>query len=365
MIDVKPQVIGIFEDLYAAQVVDELATAAAHYLDRVSNYGHMTKYRVPSSLHDYTSAREMSNTVVDAPEDFDSDILRNLGVLSDGELKGAFNHIIARMITIPRMLPGYVDNWPTAEEKALYTDPPLLQMERDDVVRIHDQYFAQAAEKLAEEGALAHKFRSLGELAEKVCEIESVYPGTSSTEAYEDFGIFHLFPNNKRVDLTSTSPGVILPTEADPLAYKDSVAILKKNLMRPTYFDMLRLSVDSHLGMNRKRRYFASREGTRKNLLAYPDLIGAAKEILERYLALGKGIFEIRIGEPLPEMRHATLIGDLGVVYSVRDKNQKGKIAHNLTVMDQKEAGEWRELFNEQWATGEPMSIEMIDKLVA
>jgi hypothetical protein len=364
MLDLKARVPNLLYNLYSDEVIDQLTTAAAHYAKQKAE--NPVYVDVPSSLHGATRARQMSDVVVGAPSRFKSEILSHLGVLkSDGTLKGPLNHMLARMFTIPRMLQGYIGNWPTDDEKAIYTDPPLLQMDRDQVGRIYDDYFARAADMLGCQNMLAMKFKLLGEIGEDVCEVESVYPATNSTEAYELFGIWHLFKSNEEVDLTSTSPGVILPTEADPLRYKDSVTILKKNLLRPTYFEMLRLAVNNILGEGRNRRYFASREGTKKNLLAYPELIGVSKEILSQYLDMGKGVFEIRIGDPLPEMKLATLVGDKGVVYSIRDKEQKGKIAHNLTVIDINEARGWRDVFNRQWATGEPMTVDMIDKLVA
>jgi hypothetical protein len=81
-------------------------------------------------------------------------------------------------------------------------------------------------------------------------------------------------------------------------------------------------------------------------------------------LAIGD-VFEIRIGEILPEMKLATLIGDSGVVYSVRDEKEKSKIAHNITVIDPAEAKRHRERFEEQWAKGRRIdSTDMIDELM-
>ncbi len=80
---------------------------------------------------------------------------------------------------------------------------------------------------------------------------------------------------------------------------------------------------------------------------------------------MGGGRFEIRIGEHDLRMRLATLIGDVGVVYSVRDKEQKSKIAHNLTVINPEEARRQREIFEEQWERGEKIdSVDVLDKLV-
>jgi hypothetical protein len=203
----------------------------------------------------------------------------------------------------------------------------------------------------------------LGELGQKAAESENekAYPAYGSTEAYELFGIFHMFPDNRQVDVTATSPGVILPTEADPLRFKDSVPGLRKNLLRPPYFTMLTESIAT--GGGRRRRYSASRAGTAKALREYPHLAGAAKELLSRYLELGDA-FEIRLGEQDPRMAFATLIGDMGVVYSVRDPAEKDKIAHNVTVMDAAEAGKHRQIFEEQWAKGVPIkSTDVIDDL--
>lgn len=182
--------------------------------------------------------------------------------------------------------------------------------------------------------------------------MEGVYPAIGSTQAYELFGIFHLFPSNYLVDLTATTPGVVLPTEANPLQFKDSVVELKKNLLRPTCFEMLRKSID--LGEGRSRRYSAGREGTTKNLRDYPQLLPFAKEILQGYIDLGES-FGIRLGEQDRRMKLATLVGDIGVVFSVRDSEQKEKIAHNVTVIDPEEARRYREIFDEQWEEGKPL----------
>jgi hypothetical protein len=360
--DVKTEVAGLLTGLYSDKVIDEVSAAAAHYAtERLEN----PKYAdVPSDLHGVTDAKRMSSTIVHA-DDIDCDVLKHLGILKEAELKGPLNHMVARMFTVPRMLKGYIQNLPSEQEKSIYTDPQLLQYEISRLKGLYETYFTQASDMLEGKDELLKRFKQLGEFGEMVCdEIENVYPATNSTEAYELFGIFHLFPNNEQVGLTSTSPGVILPTEADPLKYKDSVDMLKKNLLRPTYFEMLSNSVVLDAG--RSRRYFASREGTRKNLLAYPQLIDAAKEILSRYLELGKGVFEIRTGQPFDDMKKVTLVGKKGVVYSIRDPGQKEKIAHNLTVIDEKEGLRWKEMFDKQWDTGDPIdSVDVIDRLIA
>jgi hypothetical protein len=171
-------------------------------------------------------------------------------------------------------------------------------------------------------------------------------------------------PDNMQVDLTATSPGVILPTEADPFKYKDTVNILKKNLMRFTYFEMLKRCVSSPFAEGRVRRYFAGKEGTANNINKYPQFADAAKKILAQYLALGDDVFQIRLGDILYGMNFATLVGDLGVVYSIRDEKQK-KIAHNLTVYDPDEGKLWRTAFDAQWSEAEPLnSVNIIDRLM-
>jgi len=360
MLEVSELVSGLYSD----QIVDELQKIADHYRDiKRSKPSYLD---VPSSLHNVTGARKMSNPIVAVPEDIRSPIFKHLGITGEECLHGPLNHILARMITIPMMLEGYVNNYPAEEELKIYTDPPLLQMPQDEVKRIFEKYFARASEKLKDEKEFVKAFKVLGEIGQQVAEeTENVYPANGSTQAYELFGIFHLFPDNRQVDLTATSPGVILPTEADPLRFKDSVVALKKNLLRPTYFQMLRFSIRPELGDNRRRRYSASREGTARNLQAYPQLAESAKDILATYLALG-GRFEIRVGDQIPEMKLATLIGDIGIVYSVRDKEQKSKIAHNVTVINPEEAAKWRNVFDEQWKNGKPIDNRaVVDELLA
>ncbi len=64
-------------------------------------------------------------------------------------------------------------------------------------------------------------------------------------------------------------------------------------------------------------------------------------------------------------MKLAALVGDVGVVFSVRDKDQKSKIAHNVTVWNPDEAGKYREIFDEQWEKGEPIrSTDVISYLL-
>ncbi len=364
MDDVRPQIVSLLDGLYSAEVIDDVACIGAHYLS--GRQAQPTYVDMPKDLHGFTQVRKMSDTKVPAPIDYESQALTDLGILTqDGQIKGAFNHIITRMITMPLILGGYVKNWPTEVEQEIFTDPPLLQRDRSYVTKAHDRYFAQAADKLASTEELAKRFAMLGELGEFAMNIEPVYPAKGSTEAYENFGIWHLLPGNKQVDLTATSPGVILPTEAKPLEYKDTVTLLKKNLMRSAYFDMLRLCVSSAFGDGRMRRYFADKKGTIDNLKKYPQFVEEAKNILAEYLKLGPGVFPIRIGDNIPEMKYATLVGDKGVVYSIRDKDQKNKIAHNLTVFDSNEGTRWRDAFRAQWEDAIPLDdVGIIDELM-
>lgn len=364
--DIKAYVCDLLDGLYSDKVIDEVSKAVSHYAKEMIENPNYSD--VPESLHPFTDARKMSQTDLEVGGNFDSAILKDLGILKGGKLKGPVNHMLARMLTIPRMIEGYIENIPIGEEKSEYTDPRLLQYGASVLMRVYKEHFAHAAEALRNEDFLLGKLKLLGELGENVCDnVENAYPANNSTEAYELFGIFHLFPGNKEVNLTSTSPGVILPTEADPLKYKNALNAIKKNpnLLRPTYFEMLSKSIDQKIGDGRARRYFASREGTKKNLLLYHELIDASKEILQGYLDLGKGVFDISLGQPMDEMKHATLVGEKGVVYSVRDPEDK-KIMHNLTVINDADAKRWLERFNEQWKTGEPIDdISAIDRLIS
>lgn len=360
------RVTDLFSGLYADSAVEDLAGLAQHYLDTKDYEMHRGDgiEPVPGSLRGITGHRSMSNGVI-PKGDFRprGELFRMLGVEGEETINGPLNHILARMITIPRMIDGYNANYPTDPgERAIYTDPPMLQLEQRELMKIRYDHFAMAAEILRNPAELVRRFHLLGDIGEDVARVESAYPARGSTQAYENFGIFHLFPSNRQVDITATSPGVILPTEADPLRFKDSVVSLKKNLLRPTYFEMLRHSID--LGPDRIRRYSAGSEGTAKDLRQYPQLLEAAKKILSDYLELGEA-FEIRLGEQAPAMKLATLIGDTGVVYSVRDPEQKNKIAHNVTVFDPEEAALHRKFFEEQWARGDPIrETSVLDKLM-
>jgi hypothetical protein len=241
----------------------------------------------------------------------------------------------------------------------------LLQYDVERLKKVYSEFFSDANDiLLAQEENLDEKFKILGELVELSCNgVEPVYGSKGSTQAYETFGPWHLIPSNPEVDLTATSPGVVLATEADPIKYAGD----DKNLIRSTYFDMLRSSIKQTIGSGRRRLYFASEPGTRAKLQQYqetdPKLIEASKEILQKNLELGKDVFQIRIGTPNDSMRFATLVGDMGVVYYVRDGIQK-KIAHNVTVWDQNEGGQWREQFMDQWNRATPLdNIDMIDNL--
>ncbi len=356
------KVTELFSGLYSDSIVEEAGRLSQYYMEKQDVYP--LRMPVPDSMHDVTDHRDMIDSCVEAPKDkLKTGFFKMIGAEDGKKIIGPFNHILARMFTIPRMIDGYIENYPTdTEELAIYTDPNLLQYSPDELKELRDIYFAQASDILKDPAELIERFRLLGEIGEDAAQIESAYPAVGSTQAYELFGIFHLFPSNKTVDVTSTSPGVILPTEADPLKYKDSVDILKKNLLRPTYFEMLRHAID--LDPERKRRYSANRKGTAKNLQAYPQLLEAAKDILRGYIDLGKS-FEIRLGEQDPRMRKATLVGDIGVVYSVRDKEQKSKIAHNVTIIDPKEADRHRKTFEEQYNSGETIKdVKILDGLM-
>ncbi len=357
---VNQKVAELLTGLYSDVVVGETSRLAQHYIEEGQpHYEH-----VPHSLRGVTSVHFMEPGLVVGPQKpFRSGIFRLTGVYDGKTISAPLNAILARMITVPRMIRGYIDNYPRSEDElAIYTDPPFLQFHPDELRGLHDTYFAQASEALLDRGELIRRFRLLGDVGEDVAREEVAYPARNSTQAYELFGIFHLFPSNETVDVTSTSPGVILPTEADPLRFRDSVFVLKKNLLRPTYFEMLRHSID--LGDGRRRRYFASRKGTAQNLAEYPQFLGMAKDILAKYLELGDR-FEIRLGEQRDRMKLVTLIGDAGVVYSVRDPQQKDYIAHNVTVMDANEARRHKEEFEEQWAQGVPITdTNILDQLL-
>jgi hypothetical protein len=227
----------LLDGLYRPEIIEKVAGLAGAYIDfkeREENTGHVVE--LPPQLADVNAVKYMSDPDVKyINKRFAHALLEELGIYDGEVIKGPLNHIIARMITIPRMLDAYIGNYPgTDEEKSIYTDPRLLQLSRDELKRIYEEHYALADEMLQNPEELIRRFGLLGALGQMIAEIELVYPAVGSTQAYELFGIFHLFPDNKMVDLTSTSPGIILPTEADPLRFKDTVEILTKNLLRPT-----------------------------------------------------------------------------------------------------------------------------------
>ena len=357
---IKEGVGELLDGLYSDGIVETASGAA-------KGYTMVQKYQPAFTEMPHSLAEATGRTKIYGP-DVEYGVYGDFFELMDftekhGYMKGPLNHITTRMITIPMMIKDYIGNYPTKEEIKIYEDPPLLQLSPDKLKEFYEDYLATAAEKLEDKEELVKRFDMLGRLGEKIAyEIEDSYPAKGSTQAYELFGIFHLFPSNSEVDVTSTSPGVVLPTEADPLRFKDSVPLLSKNLLRPTYFEMLKRSIE--LGPERTRRYFASRKGTAKNLKDYATLLPFAKEILQGYINLGKS-FEIRIGEQDPRMELATLVGDVGVVFSVRDKEQKEKIAHNVTVMNPDLARKYRNVFDEQWEKGIPLDkTDMLDEIV-
>ena len=161
MDDVKPQICSLLDGLYSAEVIDNVARIGAHYLN--GRQEHPTYEDVPKDLHMFTEARQMSDTTVPAPTGYESQVLSDLGILREnGTIKGAFNHIMTRMLTIPMVLGGYVKNWPSEAEIEIFTDPPLLQRDKEYVARAHDRYFAQAGDKLASKEELARRFAMLG-----------------------------------------------------------------------------------------------------------------------------------------------------------------------------------------------------------
>lgn len=352
----------LLDGLYRPEIIEKVAGLTSAYIGfKGENTDHVKP--LPLSLTGINAVKFMSNPNVKyINKKFAHALLGELDIYDGEVIKGPLNHIIARMITIPRMLGGYIGNYPTDDEKSIYTDPRMLQLSRDELKGIYEEHYALADEMLQNPEELIRRFDMLGALGQMIAEIEFAYPAVGSTQAYELFGIFHLFPDNKEVDVTATTPGIVLPTEADPLRFKDTVEILTKNLLRPTYFEMLGKSIA--LGEDRVRRYSANTKGTAKNLQEYKHLLDAAKGILQGYIKLGER-FQIAIGEQDPRMELATLVGDTGIVFSVRDKKQKSKIAHNVTVMDPELAKTYREIFNEQFERGELITdTAILDELM-
>ena len=57
-------------------------------------------------------------------------------------------------------------------------------------------------------------------------------------------------------------------------------------------------------------------------------------------------------------------LGDMGVVFSVRDKEEK-KIAHNVTVMNKDDAEKYRKIFNEEFYSSKKLNnVNVINEIV-
>lgn len=80
---------------------------------------------IPENLGGATQTIEMSYPNVPFTGDND-EFFKLMDIAGDGVIKGPLNHIMARMLTIPRMIDGYIQNYPKGDEIRIYDDPPIL-----------------------------------------------------------------------------------------------------------------------------------------------------------------------------------------------------------------------------------------------
>lgn len=306
----------------------------------------------PPSLKDHTAVKCKGQKI--PVKGCFSDVFFHLGVLEARDGRQFANAPLSNMLVRLTLLPALVSECRKALDKGTameaFTDPPVL---KDGNGRALDELDAIAARTLGRgPSSLAYRSRMMNLLANIVgglAPVEAPYCGFTSTDAYINFGIFHLA--NEKASITATTPGLILPPEFDPLKWPDP----KKpdaNVIRRMYFMML-----EHAASIGERRYFADRDNTARILQSYPeDYITESVRIAADFTQAG---VQIRIGKSNEVTRHATLVSDSGVVYSVREEAGR-KITHNYTVFSQKDASRAMPEFNGQWQNGQAVTAEWI-----
>ncbi|MFH1470135.1 MAG: hypothetical protein ABIF01_00140, partial [Candidatus Micrarchaeota archaeon] len=100
------------------------------------------------------------------------------------------------------------------------------------------------------------------------------------------------------------------------------------------------------------RSYFADGENTRR-ALAEQDVAAMLESANLVTHFNGRGI-RIRVGDIVDQMRHATLVSEQGIVYSVRDPEGR-KTAHNYTVCSGEDSKRYSGIFAGQWSNGKPV----------
>ncbi len=353
-----------FSELYRggefSERIGEIAALYASHLQR-----RMYAAALPTELEPFTSVRSISEGIAPAVTDRPLMLERQLGIVHPAEpvIRGPLVGILFRYAMLPMYLGRFAEarEHMSPEERAKYNDPPILQNDEALNALLEEWVFKDAAGRMSEPEAFSRVFRRVGELADHARrEFEEHYATRSSTQAYEAFGAAHLFPETRANRVTATSPGAILPAEADPLAYVGRVVDLETNLGRAAYFRLMRLGAETA----GRRRYLASIDGTRKDLRRYPELAEDAKRLLQGWLDLGTDRFELRIGTPDPALRNVTFVTDWGLVLSVRGEEKK--IARNVTVTDHEAAKGYKKRFDASFAQARPVTdVSVVDDLIA
>jgi hypothetical protein len=179
-----------------------------------------------------------------------------------------------------------------------------------------------------------------------------------------------IIKESKEVRITSTTPGIILASEYNPVMFPFPVSSKpRKSGYRKEYFDSL-LKASQVGGV--KVRYFFDKENVVSILKQYSEqncktYIEKGKEILERFLKETNSNFKIRCGKiPIgSEFRKVTIICNEYIVKSERDKDTQ-KIRHGTVEKNKDEAFRLCKEFDQQlWVNGEEVTdVSFINRLL-
>lgn len=172
----------------------------------------------------------------------------------------------------------------------------------------------------------------------------------------------------EEVRITSTTPGVILASEYNPIAFPfPTLRKPRKSGYRKEYFEsLLEASRDNSVRV----RYFFDKKNAAIVLKQYREqncerYIEEGRKILGRFLKETNSNFKIRCGEITSTFRKVTIIGDEYIVKSERDEDTQ-KIRHGTLEKNKDEADRLRIEFDQQlWVNGEEVKgVSFIDRLI-
>lgn len=200
---------------------------------------------------------------------------------------------------------------------------------------------------------------------------KNYYEAFTPAEFYERAKKVH--KQSKEVRITSMTPGLILPSEYDPISYPHRDE--KGYPERKEYFQVLKEQAEKGL----KVKYFFDEEETKNKLKEYIkngeyEYLNEGKKILKEFLKTGN--VEVRYGKVLDKYKKYVIIGHVEdkktkelipelIIISERDKEKK-KIRRGEFIRDKKEAKQLSDEFDEnQWNKGKEVKDEsVIDKLL-